>query len=168
MFSITLKRSAATLGVVAGLLAAAVPASAMPIYVQYPTEVVSRPDQTAPRGTQVGSEGVKAPHANSSEVAMESVAQIRDLNDVEAVDLNALGTQIGALGIVKSFDSEKGSGFIVPDYGPDVYVRSSALKTAGLTRLEAGQRVEFKVTQGPRGPQAEDVRVLGTQIGSEG
>ena len=62
MFSITLKRSAATLGVVvAGLLAAAVPASAMPIYVQYPMEVVSRPDQTAPMGTQVGSEGVKAP-----------------------------------------------------------------------------------------------------------
>ena len=62
MFSITLRRSAATLGVVvAGLLAAAVPASAMPIYVQYPSEVVSRPDQTAPRGTQVGSEGVKAP-----------------------------------------------------------------------------------------------------------
>lgn len=163
MFSTTLKRSAATLGVVAGLLAAAVPAGAMPIYMQYPPDVVSRPDQTAPRGTQVGSEGVRAAHANRSEVAMESVARTQDRNDVEAVDLNALGTQIGALGIVKSFDSEKGSGFIVPDYGPDV-----ALKTAGPTRLEAGQRVEFDVTHGPRGPQAEDVRVLGTQIGSEG
>ena len=47
-------------------------------------------------------------------------------------------------------------------------VRTSALKTAVPTRLEAGQRVEFDVTHGPRGPQAEDVRVLGTQIGSEG
>lgn len=138
MFSSTLKRSAATLGVVAGLLAAAVPASAMPIYVQYPMEVVSRPDQTAPRDTPVRS------------------------------DFNALGTQIGALGIVKWFDSEKGSGFIVPDYGPDVELHSSALKTAGLTRVDAGQRVAFKVTQGPRGPQAEDVRLAGTQIGSEG
>jgi cold shock protein len=126
MFSSTLKRSAATLGVVAGLLAAAVPASAMPIYVQYPSEVVSHAD-------------------------------------------NALGTQIGALGIVKSFDSEKGSGFIVPDNGPpDVELHSSGLKSAGLTRVEAGQRVAFKVTQGPRGPQAEDVRLAGTQIGSEG
>ena len=167
MFSSTLKRSAATLGVVAGLLAAAVPASAMPIYVQYPSEVVSRPDQTAPRGTPVGSEGVKAPHADSR-AAMESVTQTRNLNDVDAVDVNALGTQIGALGIVKSFDSEQGSGFIVPDNGPDVYLHSTALKTAGLTRVEAGQRVAFKVTQGPRGPQAEDVRLAGTQIGSEG
>ena len=78
--------------------------------------------------------------------------QTRSLNDVEAVDLNALGTQIGALGIVKSFDSEKGSGFIVPDNGPDVYVHSSALKTAGLTRLEAGQRVEFKRHARPARP----------------
>ena len=109
---------AATLGVVAGLLAAAVPASAMPIYVQYP------------------------------------------------IDFNALGTQIGALGIVKSFDSEKGSGFIVPDNGPDVYFHSSALKETGLTRVEAGQRVAFKVTQFPRGPQAEDVRLAGKQVGS--
>jgi predicted heme/steroid binding protein len=48
MFSITLKRSAATLGVVAGLLAAAAPASAMPIYMKFDdVAVVSRPDQTA-------------------------------------------------------------------------------------------------------------------------
>ena len=171
MFSSTLKRSAATLGVVAGLLAAAVPASAIAdLRPNTPQRsgLVSRPDQTAPRGTPVGSEGVKAPHADSSEVAMESVTQTRNLNDVDAIDVNALGTQIGALGIVKSFDSEKGSGFIVPDNGPDVELHSSALKTAGLTRVEAGQRVAFKVTQGPRGPQAEDVRLAGTQIGSEG
>jgi CspA family cold shock protein len=75
---------------------------------------------------------------------------------------------VGTQGTVQSFDSEKGSGFIVPDDVPDVFVHSSALKTAGLTPLEAGQRVEFKVTQGLRGPQAEDVRVVaGTQIGSE-
>ena len=52
MFSITLKRSAATLGVVvAGLLAAAVPASAMPIYMQYPSDVVSRPTRP-PQGAR--------------------------------------------------------------------------------------------------------------------
>lgn len=65
-----------------------------------------------------------------------------------------------AQGTVKSFDSEKGSGFLSRNDGTEVFVHSSALKASGLTRLEAGQRVEFKVTQGPRGPQAEDVRLV--------
>ena len=150
MLSITLRRSAATLGVVlAGLLAAAAPAGA-----QFWEGTSLRSQAAGPASAQVlpGMMGVKAPRANSSEVAMESVTQARSLNDVEVIDFNALGTQIGALGIVKSSDSDKGSGFIVPDNGPDVYLHSSALKTAGLTRVEAGQRVAFKVTQGPRGP----------------
>ena len=165
MFSTTLKRSAAILGVVAGLLAAAVPAGAMPIYMQYPPDVVSRPDQTAPRGTQVASESVRAAHASRSEVAMESVARTQDRNDVEAVDLNALGTRSGRWASSSRSTARRALGSSCPTM---VRTCRPALKTAGPTRLEAGQRVKFDVTQGPRGPQAEDVRVLGTQIGSEG
>jgi cold shock protein len=66
-----------------------------------------------------------------------------------------------AQGTVKRFDSKTGEGFLSPDDGSgDVFVHASALKASGLRGLKAGQRVEFKVTQGPRGPQAEDVRVV--------
>ena len=77
MFSITLKRSAATLGVVAGLLAAAGPAGAQ---VGIGTMGLTTPHS-----------GSNAPRANSSEIAVESLTQARNLNDVEAIDFNALG-----------------------------------------------------------------------------
>jgi cold shock CspA family protein len=63
-------------------------------------------------------------------------------------------------GTVTWFDNDKGFGFIQPDDdGPDVFVHFSAIADRGGYRsLEEGQRVEFDVTQGQRGPQAEDVR----------
>jgi CspA family cold shock protein len=66
-----------------------------------------------------------------------------------------------AQGIVKWFNSEKGFGFIAQDGGgPDVFVHYSALQGAGFKSLDEGNRVEFEVGQGQKGPQAQDVRVL--------
>lgn len=66
-----------------------------------------------------------------------------------------------AQGAVKWFNSEKGYGFIAVDGGSDVFVHFSAIQQDGYKSLEDGQRVEFEITNGPKGPQAEGVRVLG-------
>ncbi|ABS01709.1 CspA family cold shock protein [Kineococcus radiotolerans] len=66
-----------------------------------------------------------------------------------------------AQGTVKWFNAEKGYGFIEQDGGgPDVFVHYSAIGGNGYRSLEENQRVEFEVTQGQKGPQAEDVRAL--------
>lgn len=66
-----------------------------------------------------------------------------------------------ATGIVKWFNSEKGFGFIQQDDGgPDVFVHFSSIQTAGFKELAEGQKVEYDVTQGPKGPQAEQVVAL--------
>jgi Cold shock proteins len=66
-----------------------------------------------------------------------------------------------AQGTVKWFNSEKGYGFIAPDGGaPDVFVHFSEIVGNGYRSLEDGQRVEFEVTQGQKGPQASQVRSL--------
>ncbi len=63
-------------------------------------------------------------------------------------------------GTVKWFNSEKGYGFIQVDDGPDVFVHFSAIEADGYKTLDEGQRVEFEVTQGQKGPQAEQVRPI--------
>ncbi len=66
-----------------------------------------------------------------------------------------------AQGTVKWFNAEKGYGFIAQDGGgADVFVHHSAIQTQGYRTLEENQRVEFEVTQGQKGPQAEQVRPL--------
>ena len=66
-----------------------------------------------------------------------------------------------AQGTVKWFNSEKGFGFIAPSDGtPDVFVHFSAIQGNGYKSLDENQQVEFDVTQGPKGPQAENVRGL--------
>lgn len=66
-----------------------------------------------------------------------------------------------AQGSVKWFNGEKGYGFIAQDDGgQDVFVHYSAIETEGYRTLAENQRVEFEVTQGPKGPQAENVRPL--------
>lgn len=66
-----------------------------------------------------------------------------------------------AQGTVKWFNAEKGFGFIKQDQGgPDVFVHYSNIKGDGFRNLEEDQRVEYKVGQGPKGPQAEEVRPL--------
>ncbi|MGP0223490.1 MULTISPECIES: cold-shock protein [unclassified Paenarthrobacter] len=65
-----------------------------------------------------------------------------------------------ALGTVKWFNAEKGYGFItVDDSGDDVFVHWSAIQMEGYRALEEGQRVEFELGEGQKGPQAESVRV---------
>ena len=64
-----------------------------------------------------------------------------------------------AQGTVKWFNAEKGFGFIAQEGGgDDVFVHFSAIQMPGYKSLEENQRVEFEVTQGPKGPQAENVR----------
>lgn len=63
-------------------------------------------------------------------------------------------------GTVKWFSTEKGFGFIAQDGGEDVFVHLSALRAHGYTSLGENQRVEFEVTQGQKGPKAENVRVI--------
>ncbi len=63
-------------------------------------------------------------------------------------------------GTVKWFNSSKGYGFIEREEGDDVFVHFSAISADGFRTLDEGQRVEFKVTQGDKGLQAEDVTIL--------
>ena len=63
------------------------------------------------------------------------------------------------IGTVKWFSAEKGFGFITPEDGSaDVFVHFSAIAGEGYKNLEEGQKVEFDVTQGPKGPQASTVK----------
>ena len=66
-----------------------------------------------------------------------------------------------ATGTVKWFSPEKGFGFITQEGGPDVFVHFSAITGEGYRNLEEGQAVEFEVTQGQKGPQATNVRLVG-------
>src|SRR6516162_3051035 len=66
-----------------------------------------------------------------------------------------------AQGTVKWFNPDKGFGFIAPDDGSaDVFVHFSAIESSGYRTLEENQKVEYNVTQGPKGPQAAQVRAL--------
>ena len=66
-----------------------------------------------------------------------------------------------AQGTVKWFNPDKGFGFIAPyDGGADVFVHFSAIESNGYRTLEENQKVEYQVTQGPKGPQAAQVRPL--------
>jgi CspA family cold shock protein len=61
---------------------------------------------------------------------------------------------------VKWFNAEKGYGFIAQDGGPDVFVHFSAIQGNGYRTLAENDKVDFEVTQGPKGPNAANVRKL--------
>lgn len=63
-------------------------------------------------------------------------------------------------GTVKWFSDEKGFGFISREDGDDVFVHHSGIIAEGFRTLKEGQRVEFEVTQGPKGAQATNVRAV--------
>ncbi len=63
-------------------------------------------------------------------------------------------------GQVKWFNETKGFGFIEQSQGPDVFVHFSSIQSAGFKTLAEGQKVQFTVTQGKKGPQAESVTVI--------
>jgi CspA family cold shock protein len=72
-------------------------------------------------------------------------------------------------GVVKWFNAEKGYGFITPDDGgKDCFVHFSAIQGGGFRKLEEGQKVEFEVGQGQKGPQAENVVALDGGTGGGG
>ncbi len=60
-------------------------------------------------------------------------------------------------GVVKWFDAKKGFGFISVEGADDVFVHFTAIQGEGYKTLEEGQRVEFDIEQGPKGPQASNV-----------
>jgi CspA family cold shock protein len=60
-------------------------------------------------------------------------------------------------GTVKWFNTEKGYGFIQTEEGGDVFVHYSAIQAEGFKNLEEGQKVEFEIVEGARGPQASNV-----------
>ena len=63
-------------------------------------------------------------------------------------------------GTVKWFSAEKGYGFITPQDGADVFVHFSAIQSNGYRKLEAGDQVEFEITDGPKGKQASAVTTV--------
>jgi len=63
-------------------------------------------------------------------------------------------------GTVKWFNNTKGYGFLARENGPDVFVHHSAIVGEGYHSLEEGQKVEFTVEQGPKGPQAVNVKPI--------
>ena len=64
------------------------------------------------------------------------------------------------MGTVKWFNGSKGYGFLAREGGADVFVHFSAIQSDGFKNLEEGQKVEFTVEKGPKGPQATNVVVV--------
>jgi len=69
--------------------------------------------------------------------------------------------EVPMTGRVKWFNNRKGFGFIEVEGGKDVFVHHSAIQGEGFKSLQEGDAVEFEVTDGPKGPQASNVKKIG-------
>ena len=76
------------------------------------------------------------------------------------VGADSQGGRLVAKGTVKWFNESKGYGFIQGEDGVDIFVHFSGISGSGFRSLQEGQQVEFEVTEGPKGPQASDVKAL--------
>jgi CspA family cold shock protein len=84
-----------------------------------------------------------------------------DGNPKSGTDQRPLKEISMATGTVKWFNAEKGFGFIAPDDGSaDVFAHYSAIASSGYKSLDENQKVQFDITQGPKGPQAENIQPL--------
>ena len=63
-------------------------------------------------------------------------------------------------GTVKWFNDQKGYGFVTPEEGSDAFVHHSEIQGDGFRSLQEGDKVEFEITQGQKGPQAVNVRKI--------
>jgi CspA family cold shock protein len=64
-------------------------------------------------------------------------------------------------GTVKWFNDAKGYGFITQENGPDLFVHHTEIVSSGFRSLSEGEKVEFTITQGQKGPQASQVKKIG-------
>jgi CspA family cold shock protein len=70
------------------------------------------------------------------------------------------GLEMKEKGVVKWFNAAKGYGFIQRETGEDVFVHYSAIESSGYRTLDEGAQVEFSVKKGPKGLQAEEVKLV--------
>jgi cold shock protein len=90
-------------------------------------------------------------------MAVECVANVTGWQRAEH-SRNRLEESIMATGTVKWFNGQKGFGFIEQENGgPDVFAHYSNIAAQGYRELQEGQKVSFDITQGPKGPQAENI-----------
>lgn len=99
--------------------------------------------------------------ADSMEESEDSVEESNDSveESEDSSEKSSSGGDGFEQGVVKWFNASKGYGFLERDSGGDVFVHYSAIKSDGFRTLDEGQRVQFQVVQGEKGPQAQDVTV---------
>ena len=90
-------------------------------------------------------------------------AELATADGIERHRLKGVRVMARIVGTVKWFNDAKGYGFLSREGGPDVFVHFSAIQGAGFKSLAEGERVEFEIVQGQKGPQAADV----TRVGKE-
>ena len=101
-------------------------------------------------------------HSMDEKAATRRIASVRAFRTIASAPRGSRvprkEAEVVAKGTVKWFNDQKGYGFISQESGPDVFVHFSAIQGQGFKTLSEGQAVEFDVTQGPKGPQASNVR----------
>jgi CspA family cold shock protein len=146
--------------------------------IRRPSIVRARDGPATPRSPQESAGSLQVPRnllLSFLQVAVLVVHSSRDLSreffcsspkstrgdQVPLCGASQSGIETMAQGTVKWFNGEKGYGFIAPSDGsPDVFVHYSAIQSDGYKTLDEGATVEFDTTQGQKGPQAENVRLV--------